>query len=85
MCFLYQGNILDQLDSKLLLDIEAAEEETLRTAIEPMEIELYEEEGKPQALICYDSGLYKESSMERFGKIFNDMCISLSKEGVEDR
>lgn len=83
LCVLYQGNLLDYTDIPLALDVDVSEGIADRAAIEPMEIQLYEGINGLKAVICYDSGLYSRESAERFGKIFERICVFLAKDGSE--
>ena len=83
LCILYQGDLMDETDIPLLLDIDTSNGSTDRAAIEPMEIELYDGRNSVEAMICYDSGLYRRESVERFAKIFARICAFLAKDGSE--
>lgn len=82
--FLYQGGLLKMPDFELLTDIDYPEVPG-KMAIEPMELQLYEDEDGPWAEIIYDAGLYRSESMERFANIYESVCRLLIAAHSEKR
>ena len=71
--FLYQGELLKMPDFELLTDIDYLEVPG-GMAIEPLELQLYEDEDGSWVDIIYDTGLYRSESMERFANIYESVC-----------
>ncbi len=78
--FLYQSDLLEICDYEELIGIDTPgglEE----TAIEPIELQLFEDEEGSRLHIQYDEGLYRRESMKRFAGIFESICLKLIKAG----
>lgn len=83
LCFLYQGKLMEEPEKAYLKEIdypEAAEQ----TAIEPLELKIYEDGDSASMEINYDAGMYSKESMERFVKIYDVLCHRLLEEHSED-
>ena len=83
LCFLYQGGLMNIPDSELILDADFPDV-TGQAAIEPIELKVGEDEDGIRVEISYDAGMYSYESMERFDKIYEDICGLLLEEGSRD-
>ena len=72
-CFLYQGDLLRMPDSRQLLDVDFPEVPD-KTAIEPLEFHLHEDEEGSWSEIVYDAGMYSPESIRRFAAIYEAAC-----------
>ncbi len=81
--FLYQGDLMEIPDFEELIGVDTpgTQEET---AIEPIELQLYEDENGSRLQILYDAGLYRKESMNRFAAIFESVCHMLLKDASGD-
>ena len=84
LCFLYQGNMMEEPESGILEDADIPDVSGM-AAIEPMEFKINENGGQIQYEITFDAGLYRRESMERFGEIYGRICRILMEEGCENR
>ena len=77
--FLYLGDLLKIPDYEELIGIDTpgTQEET---AMEPIELYLYEDEEGSRLQILYDAGLYRRESMKRFAGIYESICCQLFKD-----
>lgn len=82
-CFLYQGELLKAPRCGHLLRMEVPEVPE-KTAIEPLEFHLYEDEDGSWARILFDAGMYSVESMRRFETIYESVCRLLLEKNSED-
>ncbi len=83
LCFLYQGDLLDAPDDDLLKGVEYPEREG-QAAIEPLELNIYEDEEGTKVELNYDAGIYLPGSIERFGRIYDAVCRLMIDENSKD-
>ena len=76
MCFIYQGALLADVENEIVLDIDSPDTRD-RAAIEPLELNVWEDEAGAKFSIFYDTGLYLASSMERFADMYALNCSKL--------
>ena len=81
--FLYQGDLLEIPDYKELIGIDTPGTQD-ETAIEPIELQVYEDEKGSRLQILYDAGLYRRESMDRFAMLFESVCSLLLKDTSGD-
>ena len=81
-CFLYQGDLLRTPDSRQLIRIDFPALPD-KTAIEPFELHIHEDEKGSSARILYDEGMYRPESMHRFEIIFESVCRLLLEKNSE--
>ena len=81
-CFLYQGDLLRTPDSRQLIRIDFPALPD-KTAIEPFELHIHEDEKGSSARILYDGGMYRPESMHRFEIIFESVCRLLLEKNSE--
>ena len=72
-CFLYQGDLLRMPECRQLVDVDFPEVPD-KTAIEPLEFHLHEDEDGSWSEIVYDAGMYSPESMHRFAAIYESVC-----------
>ncbi|MBQ9505441.1 MAG: AMP-binding protein [Lachnospiraceae bacterium] len=82
--FLYQGDLFKTRDYEELIDIDSPETQE-ETAMEPIELHVYEDDDGSRLHILYDAGLYRKESMNRFATIFESVCRLLMADGSEAR
>ena len=83
LCFLYQGRLMEEPERPYLMGIDypTAREQT---AIEPLELKIYEEGELSSVEINYDAGMYRQDSMESFLGIYAEVCRILLRDGSEN-
>ncbi len=83
LCFLYQGDLLDAPEDDMLMGVDYPKREE-QAAIEPLELNIYEDEEGTKVELNYDAGIYLPESIERFGKIYDAVCTLLISEKSGD-